>query len=379
MERRPDHCERARGTFPTRRAAMGLVAAGAVSLAAAPVRSMPEASGTGLVDAARKAEIVFGVAADSEVLADPAYRALILANCELLTPSNSLKFAALQPEEGVFRFEKADALVDFAARSGFLARGHTLVWNDYPPPWLANKSGAELARLFDAYLDRVVPHYAGRLQSWDVVNEPFWLGRDRPGTFRPGPWLTAFGEDYVERAFKRTAALDPSATLVLNEAWTECDSPVGRAVRASLLALIDRLQHAGVKLGAVGLQGHILPGEPWDGGRYAEFLHGLAERKLDIYITELDVVDDPLRGDVAQRDTEVAELTRRLLAVALKVPAVKMLIAWSLSDKYSWLRNPWFTRRKRLSHVARPCPFDDEMRRKPMAATIAETFRATRG
>ena len=203
-----------------------------------------------------------------------------------------------------------------------------------------------------------MPHYAGRLQSWDVVNEPFWLGRDGPGTFRPGPWLTAFGDDYVERAFRRTAALDPNATLVLNEAWTECDSPVGQAVRASLLALVDRLQHAGVKLGAVGLQGHILPAEPWDGGRFGDFLHGLAERKLDIDVTELDVVDDPLRGDVARRDGEAAELTHRLLSVALKVPAVKMLIAWSLSDKYSWLPTPG-------SRAAKDC----RMSRGPVLST----------
>jgi len=368
----PPHRDR---DAPTRRAALGLIG-GALSLATG---SSSAAPGSGLAAAAARAGLVFGVAADSEVLADPAYRALILNNCRLLAPSNSLKFAALQPEQGVFHFEQGDALVGFAERNGLLARGHALFWNDYPPAWLQNKSSAELATVFDAYLDRVVPHFAGRLHSWDVVNEPFWLGRDRPGTFRPGPWLRAFGEDYVERAFRRTAALDAQAKLVLNEAWTECASPVGLAVRASLLALVDRLQDRGVKIDAIGLQGHIMPSEPWDEESFAEFLHALSARKLDIYLTELDVVDDALQGGVAERDGAAADLTRRLLKLALDIPAVKMVVAWSLSDKYSWLRNPWFTSRKHLSHVARPCPFDENMQPKPMAEAIAGAFRGARG
>ncbi len=362
------------GDAPTRRAALGLIGGAVASATRSAAAPEP-----GLAAAARNAGIVFGVAADSEILADPAYRALILDNCRLLTPSNSLKFAALQPEENIFRFEQGDALIAFAERSGLFARGHALFWNDYPPAWLQGKSGAELAYVFDAYLDRVVPHYAGRLHSWDVVNEPFWLGRDRPGTFRPGPWLRAFGEKYVERAFMRTAALDPQATLVLNEAWTESAGPVALAVRASLLALVDRLQNRGVKLGAVGLQGHIMPSEPWSEAGFVEFLHALSERKLDIYVTELDVVDDPLQGEPSERDRTEAQLTHRLLSAALKIPAVKMIVAWSLSDKYSWLRDPWFTSRKKLSHVARPCPFDEDMRPKPMAAAIVNTFREARG
>lgn len=360
---------------PTRRAIVQGIGGSLVGGLAPGAAWSEETRAAGLAGLARRAGVVFGVAADKEILADAEYRALVLANCDLLTPPVSLKIAALQPREGDFQFGDGDALIDFAEAHHLAARGHTLIWNDYPPDWLLTKSLSELARQFDAYIDRVVPHYAGRLQSWDVVNEPFWLGRDRPGTLRPGPWTTAFGEPYIARAFRRTAALDPRARLVLNEAWSECADPVGLAVRASLLRLIDDLQHQGVKLDAIGLQGHILPNEPWEEEGFVAFLHAIAERKLDIYLTELDVEDKSLTGAVAERDLKTGELTYRLLKAALGVPAVKMVVAFSLTDKYSWFRNPWFTRRQHPPHLARPCPFDDAMRPKPMADAIARAMR----
>ena len=328
-----------------------------------------------LADAGRAAGLVFGAAGGEALFTDPAYRALVLEQAAILTPENALKFDALQPEQGRFSFEAADALVDAARARGLLVRGHTLMWNDRAPPWLKGLSRRETERVFDAYLDRVVPHFAGRLQSWDVVNEPFWLGADRPGTFRPGPWFDAMGADYIVRAFARTAALDPQAKLVLNEAFTERSDPVGLAVRRALLQLVDRIQDKGLKLDAIGLQGHLTPTIAYDDAGFVDFLHEIARRKLDIYITEFDVDDEGYPDDVGRRDEAVGRRAGAFLKAALTVPAVKVLVTWGLADRYSWWRDPAIMAAHGLGHLPRPLPYDDLLRPKPMRGAMIEAFR----
>ena len=320
--------------------------------------------------------LAFGSAGGSELFKDDAYRQLFTAQAALITPENALKFDALQPQEGVFNFAPADALVDGARRYGLAVRGHTLAWNDWPPAWLKTLSHSETERVFDTYLERVVPHFAGRVASWDVVNEPFWLGKDKPGTFRPGPWYDAMGIDYIFRAFRRTASLDPSAKLVLNEAWTESDDPVGRAVRHSLLNLVDRIQDKGLRLDGVGLQGHVLPQLPHDFGAFADFLHQLAERKVEILITEFDVDDVSFPEDIAARDKAVAAYASAFLHVALAVPAVSTIITWGLSDRYTWWNDPATMVAHGATRLARPLPYDDMLEKKPLWHAMADAFRS---
>ncbi len=348
----------------------GMIGAGARTAAAETRTPAP----TSLAAAARAGHTIFGAAGGEELFRDAAYRALFVREAAILTPDHALKFDALQPEQGRFAFETADTLIDGARRNGLMVHGHTLFWNDWPPHWLKALSSRETERVFETYLDTVVPHFAGRLQSWDVVNEPFWLGRDKPGTFRPGPWYNALGADYIFRAFRRTAELDPGVKLVLNEAWTERNDPVGLAVRRSLLALIDRMQDKGIRLDAIGLQGHLTPQIPYDDKGFGDFLHQIAARGLDIYITEFDIDDESYPGDESARDKAVAARTMAFLDIVLSVPAVKAIMCWGLSDRYSWWREPSTMAAHGLTRLARPLPFDDRFERKPMWFAMADAF-----
>jgi endo-1,4-beta-xylanase len=53
----------------------------------------------------------------------------------------------------------------------------------------------------------------------------------------------------------------------------------------------------------------------------------LAERGVEIYLTELDVNDCGLRG-IAERDAQVESYMRSLVSAALEVPAVTMISNW---------------------------------------------------
>ncbi|HRE20451.1 MAG TPA: endo-1,4-beta-xylanase [Rhabdaerophilum sp.] len=349
----------------TRRAMLAGLAAGtalASAEAAAPV--LP------LWAAAQRNGMTFGASTSWEVINDPGYADLHTAQSRLLVTDKAMKFDYLRPHEDVFAFEEADALLAFARDSGMLFRGHTLFWNDFPPPWLKGKSAAELERIFDLHIEIVGARYAGAMHSWDVVNEPFWPGSGASGGFRRGPWFDAMGERYIPRAFRRLAAIDRTAKLVLNEAFTEQDDALGRGVRERMIPLIDRLLDQGVKLDAIGLQAHIKPGVAFAIDPFLRFLDDIAARKLKIYLTEFDIDDQHFPREITLRDEKVAEWTTRFLVPVLRNPAIECLITWHLADKYTWYREPVVATSRVRDFPARPLPFDDAFHEKPMARAI---------
>jgi endo-1,4-beta-xylanase len=257
-------------------------------------------------------------------------------------------------------------------------RGHCLIWNEWVPQWIKSMSGAEREKFFDSYIEEVAARYVGKLHSWDVVNEPFWPGHKAPGGYRLGPWYDTFGTGYVRRAFERVATVDRKTKLVLNEAQSERDDDVGLTVRKGLLQLVDELKQAGVPLHAVGLQSHLQPRYPHDPGRFAEFLHALADRGVDIYLTEFDVRDDTFPDDIAARDAMIAETAEKYLNNALRVPAVKVVIAWELADNYSFYTDAAKKKDPLAQRLPRPLPFDSSMQKKPLWFAMARAFENTR-
>jgi endo-1,4-beta-xylanase len=353
-------------------AAAGLAVSGGRSAAA----TMPPSASLGEIGA--RNGFLFGSAASAAIDSDPLYRDLYVTQTRLITTDVALKIGAIAPQPGPKHFESADRLLAFCNQHRIAMRGHCLVWNEWNPDWVKNMTKAERQAYFDSYIEEVVARYIGKLQSWDVVNEPFWPGHNAPGGFRIGPWYDAFGPDYIRRAFQRAAQVDPHTKLVLNEAQTERDDALGLAVRAGLLKLVADLKQSGVKLDAVGLQGHLQPQYPHDPGRFNEFLHKLADLGVDIYITEFDVCDDVFPDDVAARDAAVARTAQQFLEPTLRHPAVKALVAWELADNYSFYRSMAKSKNPLSTRLPRPLPYDDQYKPKPLWATIASALGNTR-
>jgi endo-1,4-beta-xylanase len=343
-------------------------------LAVSPGATAAAAGAASLALAAQEAGLMFGASASQEIFADPAYADLYRRETEILTTDVALKFDYLRWREGEWNFDEADRLLAFADANAKLLRGHCLVWNENAPDWLKRRSAGEIARIMDEHIDTVIGRYRGRLHSWDVVNEPFWPGHGHAGGYRGGPWYEAMGPDYVARAFRRAAAADPGVELVLNEAHCERDDEVGRGIRAGLLRLVDELLDQGVKLSAVGLQGHLQPDKPYDDRAFVDFLWQLAGRRLDLYISELDVDDRAYPADIAARDRLVGQRYGDFLGAVLQVPAVKAVICWQLADRYSWLRNLALEADPRAKRLPRPLPFDDALQPKPARAALLAAF-----
>jgi endo-1,4-beta-xylanase len=356
---------------PSRRQAMAILA-GSVAASTSRAFSAPQ---QGLGEIAAANGFVFGAACGPVIYNDAPYRDLYPAHTRIVTTDVAMKMGTIAGQPGPKRFEAPDRLLKFCFDNKLPMRGHTLIWNEWVPPWIRSMSTDERRKFFDSYIDEVAGRYAGQLHSWDIVNEPFWPGHKAPDNYRLGPWYDAFGPGYVRRAFERAALVDKKSKFVLNEAHSERDDEVGLAIRAGMLKLVDELQHAGVPLHAIGLQGHLQPRYPHDHARFADFLHALAERKVDIYITEFDVRDDTFPDDIPTRDAMIAETAEKFLNNVLKVPAVKMVIAWELSDHYSFYTDAAKKKDPLAQRLPRPLPFDSQNQKKPLWYAMARAFQ----
>jgi len=326
---------------------------------------------------AASAGVTFGCSIGVDALDDPAYMALVQREARILATDLAFKLPFINPDRGRFDFARADRLVAFAQVNEIPLRAHTLFWDLANPEWVTRLSPRDRAYEMDRIVDTILDRYRGRIHSWDVVNEPFWPGFGEPGGFRRGAWYDAMGEAYVMHAFKRAAAADPSARLVLNCDMSERDDDLGRSIRVNILRLVERMQDAGCKVDAVGLQGHLDPSLPFDPGAFTAFLAKLAERNVEIYITELDVLDTALPRDIRARDAAVARQYAIFLAAVLEVPSVTVVATWQLADGKSWYRSDWY--RSVMPDLppdwrARPLPFDDRLQGKPARDAMANAF-----
>jgi endo-1,4-beta-xylanase len=317
--------------------------------------------------------IPYGSAVRAGMLAsDAVYRAAIIANCQSIVPEGEMKWPDIHPVRNQYRFEQADALVDFARQNKIAIRGHTLAWYGGMPEWTASISGrAEAERELVDHIETVVSRYRGEIPSWDVVNEPLVDWPQDESSLRPSIWTTQLGPDYIPIALRTAAMADPDAQLVLNEYDVEYEGARFAARRKALIALLRSLRDRGVPLHAVGLQAHLFASRRIDRDALQGFLSEIVALKLDVLVTELDVIDYEFPGEISRRDAMVAAMADQFLGAVCDVVRPKAILTWGLTDRYTWVPT-YFTRKDGLPN--RPLPFDADYRRKPLFDVI-EKYR----
>lgn len=360
----------------TRRAMMsGLASTVAHPLTAAAREAALEWT-VGLKDHAARAGIIYGASIANDNWQLPECRALYGHEARIITTDLSLKFAILRPSRDQFNFGSADDIVSWALANGKLVRGHTLIWNEYNGDWVNRCSAHEVERIFDEHIERVVSRYAGRIQTWDVINEPFWPDHGEPGGYRRGPWYNALGPGYIARALRRVHAIDPGVKLCINEAHCDYENSWGKAIRPALARLIGDLRQAGVPLDSVGVQCHLRPAWPHDYDSFAAYIGQLAGNGVDLHISEFDIDDTGFPDATGQRDGMLADYAAAFLKRVLAVPAVTMLINWELIDKDSFYVHAALEKNPHARRLPRPLPFDNTMQRKPLWSAMAAAFDA---
>jgi endo-1,4-beta-xylanase len=310
--------------------------------------------------------LLVGCAVDvARLRSDSAYAGLVMEQAGILVAENEMKWQAVHPEPDRYDFEAADSLVGFCERQRMKVRGHNLCWHRSIPAWVTAMTPGKATRgLLPEHIERVAGRYAGRMHSWDVVNEAIEVKDGRPDGLRLSPWLAIGGEDYIEVAFRATRAADPQALLTYNDYGLEGESAEAEKKRMATMMLIRRLKARNVPIDAIGIQSHLsAPAEGQGRDGLMRFLREMREMDLQIFVTEMDVNDRALAAAEGPRDAEVAAVYGGYLERVLAEPGVKVLLTWGISDRYTWLNHEG----ARADHLPeRALPFDRDY--KPKAA-----------
>jgi endo-1,4-beta-xylanase len=302
----------------------------------------------------------------------------------MFTEDDLLWYQLKPSPDAKLNFNPGDRMVRFAERNDQLTIGAHLAWDEgFGEGWtdddLWGLSRRDAERLLYRTVRRQVRHYQGRMDGWIVANEVTDPEeRDANGLRTNVPWYHTIGPEYVGNVFHIAEQEDPTALRIINEFGFETvnefgDQPGVR--RRAYLQAIDWLLARKVPIQAVGIQGHLLAdrfAQRFNERAYRAFLQEFADRGLPILITEMDVLDDGLPADVRVRDQKVADVYRRYLDVTLDVPEVKAVIAFGLTDRYTWLQED---RPREDGAARRPLAFDEDLRKKPAYHAIARSLR----
>ena len=368
-----------------RRQALGLLAAatalpaGFASAAKAEAKAEPT-----LKDLAKRKGLRFGnaIANAPDRFGNAAYRALTARECGVIVAENETKWQALEPAQGKYNFGPADEMFKWAKSQGLQVRGHTLVWQ--PEKWLpgwVNKydfgaqPAREAERLLAKHIKTVCQHYGRDIYSYDVVNEAV---DPADGLLRKNVFTERLGAvEQIDLAFRTAKEHAPHAQLVYND-YMRGDA--GSAMhRAGVIKLLQALKAKGTPVDAVGLQSHIGSWDDVKDGKqqaveWRKFLDEVTGMGYKLLITEFDVNDRELPGDIAKRDTGVAALAKDYLDLTLSYPQVTDFLLWGMADHVSWLRT-WYEAPRKDGLMMRGTPYDEQLRAKPLRAAIAASFK----
>jgi endo-1,4-beta-xylanase len=309
---------------------------------------------------------------------------LVTRQFNAITPENLLKFQSVQPQPGVFTFEAQDRYVAFGRDRGMTVIGHTLVWHSQTPAWVwAGGDGAPADRTtmlerMRTHITTLVGRYKGRIRGWDVVNEA--LNDD--GTLRDSPWRRGIGDDYIAQAFAFARQADPDAELYYND-YNLATKP---EKRAGAIRIVKDLQQRGLRVDAIGEQGHWRLESP-TAAEIDQTITDLRATGLNVMITELDVNLLPPAGPPTPGQSpppaanpyadglpdDVQQALARRYADAFRVflkhrDAVTRVTFWGVSDGDSWLN------RGRANH---PLLWDRQRQPKPAFGEVVRVLAST--
>lgn len=358
-------------------ALVSIVGWGGVARASGP-ESLREAA-AGLVE--------IGGAASAADLQDPKFAALYRRHFNTITARRDMMPSELVDDQGHYDFTKADAIMAYAGENHLTVYGHMLLWQHLSRDWLfKDKDGKWLPREqalanLKGYIDTVVGRYRGRIKSWDVVNEA--ISDDDSEYLRDVPARRAIGEDFIVKAFEFAHAADPAAELYYNDYNIEL--PVKRA---KTLRLLRQLRDAGVRIDAVGIQGHwMLDRKTLEPHVISEAIREFSAAGFKVMVTELDIdvlprtvsganmatveegpnpYPDGLPDEMQQR---LAQRYAEIFDAILEPGVVTMITFWGTHDGNSWLNN--FPVKRRTNY---PLLFDRALAPKPAYFAVLEAF-----
>lgn len=325
-----------------------------------------------------------GVGADSTVVRaiETHFNSIVAENC--------MKPEALQPQEGKFKWRKADRFVKFGEDRGMTVIGHVLVWHSQTPDWFFKDSlgqtisKEQLIERMKTHIYTVVGHYKGRIKGWDVVNEAI----EDDGTYRQSQWYQIIGPEYIELAYRFAHEADPDAELYYNDFSMSVP-----AKRQKVCEVIGALKKKGLRIDGIGMQSHN--GLTWPSNEeYEASINAYAELGCKVMITELDMNVLPNPESFAGADVALSfEYDEKMDPYKNGLPEdvekrinerwmeffriykkhrhqISRVCLWGVSDGQSWMNNWPISGR-----TAYPLLFDRNNHAKPVVQDIINLYK----
>ncbi len=286
-------------------------------------------SGTVALKDVFKNDFVIGAAVNNGQIneRDSGSAALLQTHFNGLTPENIMKCEIIHPEWNRYDFTLADKLVELGIKYNSPVYGHTLIWHSQLSPFIQKIQSVDSFRtFFTEHITTIASRYDGKVRSWDVVNEA--LNED--GTLRKSAFLNKLGEDYIVEAFRLAQKAAPNTELYYNDYNIEQPKK-----RAGAIAIIKKIQAAGVRIDGVGIQGH------WRSYKVPmkdieESIKEFAALGIKVHFTELDlgVLPNPWDNDAADVNMK-AEYSAKMNPYAAGLPdSVSTQLAQSYADLF---------------------------------------------
>jgi endo-1,4-beta-xylanase len=276
---------------------------------------------------------------------DALYATTVADQANILVAENAMKWAALRPAPDRFDFFAADELLAFTQKHGQKLRGHNLCWHEALPKWFPGVVNKDNARQYLVnHIQTVTRRYAGKIHSWDVVNEAVDIQSGRPDALRKTPWLEFIGPGYLDLAFQTAREADPIALLTYNDYGIETDTPDQIAKRDRVLNLVQGFKARGVPIDAVGVQSHLSATDQLPGSGLRQFVRELHRMNVQVFVTEMDVNEGKLEGPVEKRDATIAKIYKNYATMMLAEPNVTALLTWGITNRYTWLNGAKWAR-----------------------------------
>jgi len=239
-------------------------------------------------------------------------------------------WGSYERERGKPMYDYTDRVVQWCAEHDIRCKGHPLVWDYLPDPNWLPQGFAQIRALSTGRVREIVSRYKGRIDTWDVVNEPTDLGRTKT---RMSEWAMSLGAvPYLADHLKVARAANPGATLLINDYRTDL----------SYYRILDGLREDGNLLfDAIGIQSHMHH-DLWSLPQLGEVCDRYRRLGLPIHFTEATVVSGSRHGDgqwepsTPELEAEQAAYVSKFYTLLFGHPAVQALTWWDFSDRGAW-------------------------------------------
>jgi len=284
-----------------------------------------------------------------------------------VTIENALKWGHMSPNNkvGEYDFSIADEIINYGKDHNCRMRGHVLVWGRVPGKSYplevdeiiknSNNPQETLKEILKEHINTVLNHFKGRVDTWDVVNEPFEVFGHK---LAPYSFYEILGKDYIKYAFKCAREADPNIKLYLNEQFFYYRDKRAKA----FIELLKEMVYEGVPIDGVGLQHHVMFNEQsiedlkW-------FIGEIKKLGLKFEITELDIREKIFKR-AKNPALAQAESYYKIVKTSVESGICKGITFWGIDDGYSWYDHiPPFNLKSYQPN--NPLIFDDKLNKKP--------------